>query len=758
MKLSLSRLTGAVLLGAVLAECGSPGQGGRLTSPNAESPTAARAAATAPEPARPGALPGDTLTGEEVARRAAAVYDRARRALIRVQREDGNARGGEAGVIVTAEGHVLYRATPPGEKLTFRLFDGRRVTGTKLGWSWEWGIGLLKLEGSGPWPHVPLADSAGVQAGQCVLTLAHADSPDIVPRPLLGVDAVTRSARGRWFMTSDAVTVNWRNAPAVFDLDGNLVGVGWVRWVGSGTAYTDAKRVRSLWDDLVAGKNLDRVRLQPRPFRGPLPQALDPRAAEEKSRAATIRIRRRPGDRGFSGVLVTADGFVATCAHHFAMPGTAVTVCLPDGRDAAGLVVGINPVCDVGLVRITGPGPWPHVEMGDSTGMRPGDACLFIGYGPAKPLDRQPRVRKTSVARPSGGHWKYYLESDPATPFVGGDSGGGLFDAGGRLVAINTGIGGEVRDGVKRPHHHPRVELFRMHWDELNAALDQANGSPPGAAGAELRRAADRARFSVVEVLDGEKPVALGTVVGRGNKVLTQASALPRAPACRLPDGRVRPASLVKTSREHNLAVLRIEATDLRGADWSGAEDLPVGTPVAVVAPGAPPSAGWVSHPALAIPAERGELWVNVRDGARGLEVAEVLKVVGPSPFREGDVLVSVGGHPTPDRKAYRKLWQTDRAALTAGDSVRVVVTRDDKELELHPVLGPPGYPRPEGQSPRCSGFDRVYSVAVEQKSPLCGGPVIDREGRVVGVAIAWRARGWLLVMPAATAKTVSAD
>ncbi|MGH7134510.1 MAG: hypothetical protein ACREHD_02155, partial [Pirellulales bacterium] len=96
---------------------------------------------------------------------------------------------------------------------------------------------------------------------------------------------------------------------------------------------------------------------------------------------------------------------------------------------------------------------------------------------------------------------------------------------------------------------------------------------------------------------------------------------------------------------------------------------------------------------------------------------------------------------------------ESDPIAI-AGDQLRLVVTRAGKRLELRPLLDAPKLPRPDGQSARSSGFTRAYNVAVDAHSPL-GGPVFDRAGRIVGVAIAWRARGWLLVLPAVTAKSV---
>jgi S1-C subfamily serine protease len=699
------------------------------------------------------------LTADEIQRRVAEVFDRANHALARVEHESGGLLGGDAGVIVTSDGYTLYRGISWDGKRTFHLSDHRRVTGTVLGWSQEWGISLVKLDGPGPWPHIELAGSAGVKAGQCVITLGYppVEAPQLFPQPLLNVEGVTGAAIGRWFVVRDEKTTRSRNAPAVFDLDGRLVGVGWLRYVGAGlgTIYMDAKVIRSLWNDLATGKNLDELRLRGS-VRGddtvpPVNKAMLPDVAK-KATAATVQIRKHPKDRGFSGTIVSADGLIVTCAHgfqDFVMPGAKTIVCLPDGRDAAGVVVGYNHLCDVGLVQITDKGPWPYVEIGNSTRLRPGDQCLFAGYGPRDAFDRQPLMRWSSVATPWAAHWSHLLETDPKTPFVGGDSGGGVFDVNGRLVALHAGIG-----HGQRPHTNPRVELVRIHWDELHEPYEQSATSPLEAAGANHRHAAERTRGSVVEVLNGNLMVAQGTVVGRDGHILTLANVLPEAPTCRLPDGRVLPATVIKTSREHNLAILKIEATDLPVLEWSEADAPPVGALVALAVQAGQVATGFVSHPMVSIPAERGSLWAKVQNQPQGLEVADVSQVAGPSLLRKGDIILSIDDHPTPNRQAYLKLLQHEMGAPLPGDHVRIVVTRKGKKVKLRQVLGPPNWPRPDGQSPRCSGFASVYSVAVNSESAL-GGPVLDRTGRGIGVAIAWRARGWLLVLPAASVRAV---
>lgn len=712
--------------------------------------------------------PEGKLPAVELERRVSAIYARVRPAIVRwIAPDQGGVR---SGVIVSAEGHVLTDAVMAGSKLTFDLSDGRDVSGTSLGWSDERMIGLAKLDGPGPWPHVKLNRTGSIRAGQAVITLGYArDEPaTLVSQPLLQVDFVTKAAPNVWFMTSDSSTYPWRDASLVFNLNGDLVGAGWKVLWSAGTAYTDAKLVQTFWQDLTSGKNLDQVRLD-RPRRQkpreantnkPDPKNAIPHDIEEKSAAATVRVRHESGDRGVSGVIVSADGLVATCGHHFVMPGNRVIVCLPDGRDAAAEVLGVNLVCDVSLLRILDPGTWPHVELGNSLQTKPGEECLVVGYGPMQSEDRQPSARKSSIAASDTGQWQYRLCTDPSVPVIGGDSGGGVFDANGNLLAIHSRVA-ENRNGKLLPHKHARVEVLREHWDELHAPFDETSESPLVAIEKDLEQASVGIKQCVVQMLDGQKTVGLGTIVSSDGRILTKASLLPEAPACRLADGRLFPAAVVKTIREHDLAMLKIGAEKLPIPEWSDDGQPQVGAIAAAPGAGDELAVGFVSHPEISIPPERGDLWLNVQDNPRGLEIAEVYQASGTTlhntALRQGDIIRTVDGQPTPDLEAYRKLFypkQGDPIAI-AGDQVRLALVRDGKAFESLQVLDPAQVPQPEGQSPRYSGFARAYNVTVDAKFPL-GGPVADREGRIMGIAVSWRAQGWLLVVPAATAKSVA--
>jgi S1-C subfamily serine protease len=722
-------------------------------------------------PARAGAPPviGEK-TADELERRVRAVYGQVRPALIRCNAENA-AQFGDA-LLVTAEGHVLLPAGHVGKRFTAELADGRRVTGTALVRSEEWGIAVAKLDGPGPWPHVKLDDRSQIRAGQRVVTFGYSPlDATLVPEPMPGLACVSRVAPGAWFMLwgmrSWQPTRPTRQPTFVFDLDSHLVGIGGAGhfWYGEGMVYTDRAPIQALWADLVAGKNVDELRLAGGANRV-VPQekeaaekAAIPQAMQEKAAQATVCIRQKAKDRGWSGVLVSRDGLIATCAHHFVMPGTKVFISLPDGRDASGKIVGINLVCDIGIVQITDPGPWPYVELGDSIRLRPGNPCLSIGYGSVTRQERKPTLRLSKIVASGVDQWEYLLGTDPKVPFIGGDSGGGIFDAEGRLVAIHKQLGGRDPAGVLPPHKHPRVELFRLHREDLNAPFEEITSPSPAIAEPELKQIAARARPSVVEVCDGSKIVALGTILGRGGQVITKASVLPKTPTCRLSDGRMLPATVVKIVRESDLAVLKIAAVDLPVAERSALANPPVSTLALMSAARKEPAIGIISYTPVTFPPERGVLWAAVRDSPRGLVVEKAFEDYRPVVLRAGDIVRSINDQPTPDKKTFYALFNPKEGEpiVLAGDQLRLLVVRDDKEIELRCPLPALELPRPDGQSPRYSGFAGVFSVAVESEAPL-GGPILDRHGCVLGVAIAWRARGWLLVIPAATAEAMFRD
>jgi serine protease Do len=522
-----------------------------------------------------------------------------------------------------------------------------------------------------------------------------------------------------------------------------------------GTVHVEAMVIRSLWDNLVSGKNSDQLRLgEARGGRRDAKQTISKEVAE-RATAASVQIRQNPGKKGWSGTIVTKDGLIATCAHHFVMPGAQVVVSLPDGRDVPAEVQGLSFPSDVGLVRITEQGQFPFVGMGDSTQVLAGDSGLAVGYGPVNPEARQPRVQTVSVNEPS--EESSFLELFTSFKMVAGDSGGGLFDCEGRLVGIHCGIVPFVT--------HRRVELFHKHWDELRSTFKASSISDLVAIESEIQQAAAKSQNSIVEVLDGDTVSALGVIVSTDGKIVTKASLLPNRPQCRLPDGRVLPARVLKSAKQYDLALLQVESDDLRAIVISKTADSPVGLLVAAVTGSEQPAIGCIAHPPVSMPPERGQLQATLRDSDRGLEVTELdtMRAIGglQQQLQKGDIIVSIDGHPTPNHESYLGLLATEKGnpIAIAGDQVRLVVRRVEKQIELIQTLGPPDRFRMAEQSARCSGFSQVRSITTTVAGPKhCGGPVFDRRGRLSGLVIAWRNSGWAIVLPVEAIEAVATE
>lgn len=696
---------------------------------------------------------------EDIERKLATAYQKVSPALVWIDLIDaqGQAVSSSAGIVVSAEGHVLMPDSRGGLQPRIRLSDGREVAATQFGCSHEWGVSAAKLSGPGPWPHVEVRNSNHIHAGQVVCTLSFAlRELSFAPKPLLDKASVSLCAPGKWFLIPPDGS-SWKSAKIAFDLDGRLIGLQSLLFGSEGTVFTQTSVIETLWNELKNGTNLDEMRLRKRDAsiesRSSSPQKIS-EAAERVARSATVRIRSAPGEKGYSGVLISADGYVATCAHHFMLPGTNVTVSLPDGRDLQGQVVGLGFPRDLGIVKIKEPGKFNPVELGLSGRLQPGDSCLGVGYGPADANARDPIVRELSIVDSPNGRWSYELFSQ-GEKWAGGDCGGGVFDKDGKLVAI-------LLPGNLTPHAHKRVEALTEAWSDLLVPLEIAKTSEQAEMGKSgLQSAIDRTSSATVEILDGKKRVALGTVVSKDGVIVTKASILPSDASCRLSDGRLVPAKRLKIARDDDLAILKIGVDNLSPVLWSESQDNPVGTVVGF--PGTNVAVGVISHPQMSIPPEPGYLWANFRDTDAGPEVEEIFKLTQSSlyaklplrPLRKGDIFKSIDGHSTRSRDELTALFAGPaRLKVAAGDVVRIVAQRSEKEVTYDAALWPPNWPRPAGQSIRCSGFVRVYSIAVNLDWEDYGGPVVDRNGKAIGVAIAGRQRGWSIVLPASVVRS----
>jgi serine protease Do len=138
-----------------------------------------------------------------------------------------------------------------------------------------------------------------------------------------------------------------------------------------------------------------------------------------------------------SGVVVSAEGDVITAAH-VVQAMDEITVEFADGATVSAHVVASEPAADLALLRVhTTPGSFTVAPLGDSDSVHVGDQVLVVGapYG----LGRSLSVGWISARYPPNTVYRAMPLAEffqTTTPINQGNSGGPMFDLGGRVIGI----------------------------------------------------------------------------------------------------------------------------------------------------------------------------------------------------------------------------------------------------------------------------------------------------------------------------------
>lgn len=255
---------------------------------------------------------------------------------------------------------------------------------------------------------------------------------------------------------------------------------------------------------------------------------------------------------------------------------------------------------------------------------------------------------------------------------------------------------------------------------------------------------------SVVQVLSGDRPVALGTVVAADGYVLTKRSELSGDPIkVRLSDNRVYPARVAEVRRQNDLALLHVaSAGALQPVEFAN-----IVPPIAsfLLTPdrqGRPIGIGVVGTRPRPIKDE-GKLGVVLKDDLQGR--ARVYQVEPKSGadlagVKTGDLIVGIDGRQERSRHGVFNTLQQ----MFPGEKVRLTILRPDDSdgvetlslnariMEYALMMESDSDIRVNGpRNARLSGFDNVIQHDTVLDPDECGGPVLDTSGRVVGINIA---------------------
>ena len=258
---------------------------------------------------------------------------------------------------------------------------------------------------------------------------------------------------------------------------------------------------------------------------------------------------------------------------------------------------------------------------------------------------------------------------------------------------------------------------------------------------------------SVARVLCDDKDAALGTVVAADGWVVTKASELKGKTACKFKDGRTLEAKVIGIHEQYDLALLKVEATDLKPVEWADSKTASVGNWVVAPGLGAEPVAvGVVSVATRSLPKSEingprinpysGFLGISLQVSDDGPKISSVSRgsAADKAGIKLNDVLLSIDGTTIPDPPSLMSYMAKTRP----DQELMVKVRRGDEELELKVKLSKRPTDRSEEQnrmgselSKRRNGFPTFLQNDAVLKPRDCGGPLVDLDGKTVGVNIA---------------------
>ena len=191
---------------------------------------------------------------------------------------------------------------------------------------------------------------------------------------------------------------------------------------------------------------------------------------------------------GGSGVVISEDGYVLTVAHVGVRAGRRLRVTFPDGHSVWGWTLGNDHGVDAGLIKLSGDGPYPHVDLGVSKDLVGGQWCMALGYPVSFERGKPPAVRIGRVLSSRGTS----VVTD--CTIMGGDSGGPLFDMNGHVIGVSSRCDNRLTYNI-----HVPVDCYSESWERL-AGGEDFNSTSPGTAflGVAPDDDADNARIGEV--------------------------------------------------------------------------------------------------------------------------------------------------------------------------------------------------------------------------------------------------------------------
>jgi len=275
-------------------------------------------------------------------------------------------------------------------------------------------------------------------------------------------------------------------------------------------------------------------------------------------------------------------------------------------------------------------------------------------------------------------------------------------------------------------------------------------------------------RYSIVKFNVDGATVALGTVVDTNGLALTKASELKKGKlTCWLAIEKEVPAEVIATEEDEDVALVQVHAQGLKPVRWDTDQ---VSEGQWAITPGiaaTPQAVGIISALPRRIRPPRALIGVQFEYRGSTPKIQELLPGLGAEKagLKAGDIIVGLNRVTVTNREQVVETLREFRE----GQTVKLRVRREEKEFDadvrlMVPRSGQLGdevdpqqrQSRLTGQvSQRAEGFEQAIEHDSVLPPWLCGGPLVNLDGKAIGLNIARAGRVTTYALPARLVKQI---
>lgn len=713
----------------------------------------------------------DTKTLRQLDREIILLAENASPATVSLVSIGGHGAG--SGVVVSPEGLILtagHVLAAMSDEIIVMFPDGRRAKAKPLGADFDRDAGMVRITEPGEYPYVRMADSKPLLLNEWCVALGHPGGFDPMRTPPLRLGRVIRNGG---FLITDCAVVGGDSGGPLFDTDGRVVGIH----SNIGMSLSQNRHVpiavyHDKWNDLLAGKRTG-TRFASVP--GQAKKKIDPdrlvlgvKFEKESKKGIVIGEVMKNSPAAKAGlksgdVIFKAAGKKITTFDQFQK-------AIGDRKADSKIPLKFRRDGKAKRVKVT------LVRHGDLAGVKKQPKTK--GKDAKKPTEK-PEAKSSKKTEPK-------IESKPeskAKPKSKKSSSDAELDAYLDKMFKDAKPNSELKleltpekiekfGGMKHFQERLQAKLKQLDPKLLKGRLSGIPSAGPDdfflSSLKALEPVTKKSAGSTVTVLADGEPVTLGTVVDNRGHILTKDTETSEGTVSMLIGKDKRPATLIRRFPAYDLALFKTSPAGLRPVRWFKA---PKGAPLGSLLTAPDPDAKPLGIGVLSVKTrslgnigflgvQSGETEKGTQDdkAEKGVLVVEVVKdsPAAKAGLKKGDVIITIDGKSVANGIELAEAIRGNKVDQT----IAVGYLRDGKKrtakakLVSRPVRAMPERLRKMNQksgpmSEKQGGFPKALQHDIPLKPTQCGGPLLDLEGRCIGVNVSRAGRVKTYAIPA---------